>query len=187
MSLKAGRVGVAPDQVDEFGKIKSEATSGYTKQEADAKFETKTDAATALAEKQPKTLAVPIEMLSGTKLTVESALQGLNDATTALLTGSEIAFTDIVEGAAVDSSFGGNHLVKKGNIVIADLGLKTVTTSSAWSVVIAKIPDGYRPKTEVYVRDARNQKLFVFRTNGNLNCSEALSEGAFYVHAVWTV
>ena len=33
MSLKAGRVGVAPDQVDEFGKIKSEATSGYTKQE----------------------------------------------------------------------------------------------------------------------------------------------------------
>ena len=46
MALKAGRVGVALDQVDDFGQIKSEATSGYTKQEADAKFETKTHAAT---------------------------------------------------------------------------------------------------------------------------------------------
>lgn len=78
MSLKAGRVGVAPDQVDEFGMIKSEATSGYTKQEADAKFETQTAATEALALKQPITLSVPIEMLSGTKLTVESALQALN-------------------------------------------------------------------------------------------------------------
>lgn len=87
MALKAGRVGVAPDQVDEFGKINSEATSGYTKQEADAKFETQThaastyetksDAISALAEKQPILLSVPIEMLSGTKLTVEDALNGL--------------------------------------------------------------------------------------------------------------
>lgn len=45
MSLRAGRVGVAPDQVDDFGKIKSDATSGYTKQEADVKFETQTHAA----------------------------------------------------------------------------------------------------------------------------------------------
>lgn len=79
MALKAGRVGVAPDQVDEFGVVKSDATSGYTKQEADAKFETKTDAAAALAEKQPITLSVPIEMLSGSKLTVEQALNGLNE------------------------------------------------------------------------------------------------------------
>lgn len=101
MALKAGRVGVAPDQVDEFGHISSEATSGYTKQEADAKFETQThaastyetksDAVSALAEKQPILLSVPIEMLSGTKLTVESALQGLNeviseDVTTAFKT-----------------------------------------------------------------------------------------------------
>lgn len=77
MSLKAGRVGVAPDQVDEFGKIKSEATSGYTKQEADAKFETKIDAATALAEKQPKQLSVPLELLTGSALTVETGLTGI--------------------------------------------------------------------------------------------------------------
>lgn len=79
MALKAGRVGVAPDQVDDFGKVKSDATSGYTKQEADIKFETKTAASEALALKQPKTLEVPLEMLSGSKLTVEDALQGLTD------------------------------------------------------------------------------------------------------------
>lgn len=94
MAIKAGRVGVAPNQVDEFGNINSEATSGYTKQEADTKFETQSHAASTYetqshaastyetksdaATLQPKTLLVPIEMLSGTKLTVESALQGLN-------------------------------------------------------------------------------------------------------------
>lgn len=83
MAIKAGRVGVAPDQVDEFGNINSEATSGYTKQEADSKFETQTHAASTYETKtdaavlQPKTLAVPIELLSGSALTVESALQGL--------------------------------------------------------------------------------------------------------------
>ena len=79
MSLKAGRVGVAPDQVDEFGKIKSEATSGYTKQEADVKFETKTEAAAALAEKQPMRLSVPLELLTGSVLTVETALSGIQN------------------------------------------------------------------------------------------------------------
>lgn len=79
MSLKAGRVGVNPSQVDPVdGSIKSSATGAYTKAEADAKFETKSDATTALAAKQPINLVVPIEMLSGTKLTVESALTGLN-------------------------------------------------------------------------------------------------------------
>lgn len=84
MALKAGRVGVSPDQVDEFGKISSDATGAYTKQEADAKFETQSHASstyetkTEAAALQPKTLAVPISMLDGSKLTVESALQGLN-------------------------------------------------------------------------------------------------------------
>lgn len=89
MSLKAGRVGVNPSQVDPVdGSILSDATSGYTKQEADAKFLTQTDAANTYESKsdasiaraalQPKTLAVPISMLDGTKLTVENALQGLN-------------------------------------------------------------------------------------------------------------
>lgn len=88
MALKAGRVGVAPDQVDDFGKINSEATSGYTKQEADAKFETQThaastyetksDATTAIGAKQNIQLQAPVHLLDGSALTVESALQGLN-------------------------------------------------------------------------------------------------------------
>ena len=119
MALKAGRVGVAPDQVDEFGKINSEATSGYTKQEADAKFETQThaastyetksDATTALAAKQPKTLAVPIEMLSGTKLTVESALQGLNDAVFVKRALSNVDLNDIIEYGVYSIQTGVTH------------------------------------------------------------------------------
>lgn len=48
MSLKAGRVGVAPSQVDAFGNIIAGGGGGgdsYTKAEADAKFETQTHAA----------------------------------------------------------------------------------------------------------------------------------------------
>lgn len=48
MSLKAGRVGVAPSQVDAFGVIIAGGGGGgdsYTKAEADAKFETQTHAA----------------------------------------------------------------------------------------------------------------------------------------------
>ena len=77
MALKAGRVGLATELVDEFGYLKEDAPSGqyYTKTQADNKFETKTHVNNTF---QKKTLEVPIEMLSGTKLTVETALEGLN-------------------------------------------------------------------------------------------------------------
>ena len=77
MSLKAGRVGLATELVDEFGFLREDAPSGqyYTKTQADNKFETKTHVNNTF---QKKTLEVPIEMLSGTKLTVEEALEGLN-------------------------------------------------------------------------------------------------------------
>ena len=89
MSIKAGRVGVNPSQVDPVdGSILSSATSGYTKQEADAKFETqanaastyetKSEALTALGLKQNINLQLPIELLSGSALTVETALHGIN-------------------------------------------------------------------------------------------------------------
>ena len=45
MALKAGRVGVNNSQVDIFGNIIAEASGGYTKAEADAKFLNKVDAA----------------------------------------------------------------------------------------------------------------------------------------------
>lgn len=106
MSMKAGRVGVNPSQVNPVdGSILSSATSGYTKQEADAKFLTQTDAASTYESKsdastahnalQPKTLAIPIEMLSGSKLTVETALQGLNT--------EKLNFTDVMYQDDVDN------------------------------------------------------------------------------------
>ena len=95
MSLKAGRVGVNPSQVDPIdGSIKSSATGAYTKAETDAKFLTQTDAASTYESKseastahnalQPKTLAVPISMLIGsqlvTKTTVESVIATMDNA-----------------------------------------------------------------------------------------------------------
>lgn len=78
MSLKAGRRGLNKRLVDAFGNFNGEAPSGeyYTKQQTDNKFETKTHVNNTF---QKKTLEVPIEMLSGSKLTVEDALQGLNE------------------------------------------------------------------------------------------------------------
>ena len=78
MALKAGRVGLNTELVDEFGYLKEDAPSGeyYTKTQADNKFATKTHVNNNF---QKKNLDVPIEMLSGSKLTVESALQGLNE------------------------------------------------------------------------------------------------------------
>lgn len=43
MALKAGRVGVAPSEVDQFGNIIG-GSDGYTKEESDAKFQAKADA-----------------------------------------------------------------------------------------------------------------------------------------------
>ena len=75
MSLKAGRVGVNPADVDPIsGHISPEASGGYTKLEADEKFLSKTDAG---SEYQTKRLSVPVSMLSGTKLTVEEAASSI--------------------------------------------------------------------------------------------------------------
>lgn len=82
MALKAGRVGVAKDQVDEFGRITGGSTpeNVYTKSQCDNKFETKTHADNTF---QPMTLAVPLTMLNGSVLETvsnnEDALGVLND------------------------------------------------------------------------------------------------------------
>ena len=98
MAQKAGRVGVDPSQVDLFGKIVGGGgtSDAYTKAEADDKFLAKTDASNTYetqahasstyetkaeaADLQPKNLAVPIHMLSGSILTVEGMFAGDQDA-----------------------------------------------------------------------------------------------------------
>ena len=86
MSLRSGRVGVNPEDVNPInGKIQVEAPDNvYTKTQADNKFETKTHAGNTYLTKteaealQPINLAVPIPLLNGSALTVETGLQGVN-------------------------------------------------------------------------------------------------------------
>ena len=76
MALSAGRVGVAKDQVDEFGRVTGGGTQEnvYTKTQCDNKFETKTHANNTF---QSINLSVPLELLGGSQLTVESGLHAL--------------------------------------------------------------------------------------------------------------
>ena len=109
MALKAGRVGLNKDLVDDFGYLKEDAPSGeyYTKTQADNKFETKTHVNNNF---QKKNLEVPLEMLSGTKLTVESALQGLNeekqnttlDVPIEMLSGTKLTVESALQGLNVE-------------------------------------------------------------------------------------
>ena len=136
MSLKAGRVGVAPDQVDEFGKIKSEATASYTKQEADVKFETQLHAASTYETKtdaaalQPINLSVPIEMMSGTKLTVEQALNGLNGEIHDIEGGSLFRANKYNNGQA----YGGDCDSLSAGVVYVNSS--AVHAPSAWTIIL---------------------------------------------------
>lgn len=156
MALKAGRVGVAPEQVDDFGQIKSEATSGYTKQEADAKFETQTNASTEYAKLQPKTLEVPISMLEGSSLsltTVESVFGTMNGAMT------NKALTE-----------------KYGRIKYYDLVNSVVDKTGDFSVEISDVPSG---DYIVFLRcQARNTGVI----NSEINAQEC---GLFNVTYAW--
>ena len=182
MSLKAGRVGVNPADVDPInGHISPESISAYTKQEADAKFETQ-EAASLL---QSKTLAVPISMLDGSKLTVESALQGLNTGKGSFMGLSESAFTDFVEGSEVESNQ--NHLLKFGKVVYARLNL-TKITATAWTTVIAKISADFAPKyglqTLVYV-DGASPSLISVDTAGSVKVGANLSNNMIRLTLMW--
>ena len=154
MSIKAGRVGVNPADVDPInGHISPESLSGYTKQEADAKFETqthaastyetKTEAGSAHALLQPKTLAVPIHMLDGSKLTVEAVLDGVS--------GSDTSVT-VVEGLTVVEDI--NHVRKFGSLVEVCLKLSGVTLANGDK--IGDIPLAYIPKDVNLVYDVRH-------------------------------
>ena len=188
MALKAGRVGVAPDQVDEFGNISSSATSGYTKQEADAKFETQLHAFSTYETKieaaalQPKTLAVPIEMLDGSKLTVESALQGLNTQKADKIS-SNTAMGDIVTGASVDSTAMGNNIYKEDNTVMVCLTLNDVTVDA--NTDIGVIPEGYRPKQDIVA--VVDNKAYRFKNNGSFQCVTSLTAQRMNIFIVYVV
>lgn len=126
MALKAGRVGVAPSEVDEFGQIIGEITptNVYTKTQADAKFETQTNASTEYAKLQPKTLSLPISMLEGSQLvsktSVEQVIQTMNGGMTNVeLTNRLKTFSIPVDNVAVNSEWGSAYT----GTVSCDLGI----------------------------------------------------------------
>lgn len=139
MSLKAGRVGVNPNDVDPVsGHISPDATDSYTKAQADDKFLSKSDASSTYESKseastahnllQPKTLAVPISMLDGTKLTVETALQGLNNDKENVAAWVDVKNSLQALKGAFDASM--KYAYKYGKILILQVKLAGVTADA---------------------------------------------------------
>ena len=166
MSLKAGRVGVNPADVDPVsGNINPSSVDSYTKSQADDKFlsksdaastyESKSDASTAHNQLQPKTLIVPISMLQGSQLvpktTVESVFATMDGAMTnekltdmvSLVSGE---LTDIISGASLES--GSNYLYRVGKMVF--LALRMLDITCAANAAIAILPVGFRPIQNLY-------------------------------------
>ena len=98
MAQRAGRVGVNPADVDPVtGHVNVEVPGNvYTKTQVDNKFLTKTKAA---SDYQTKELEVPVQLLDGSALTVEAALNGLNNLT-------KYEAGDVVRLAGSDDDFG---------------------------------------------------------------------------------
>lgn len=147
MSLKAGRVGVNPADVDPIdGHINSSSLEGYTKQEADAKFETQ-EAAAAL---QPKTLAVPISMLQGSllvpKTTVEDVIQTMDNAmTNRELTDAVTQNETTIELETGITKWTENVVCKQGKVCFMNLTVSGTFTANT-EVLVGTIPANYRPR-----------------------------------------
>ena len=182
MSLKAGRVGVHPADVDPVnGHITPSSVDGYTKVQADDKFLSKSDASSTYETKsdaaalQPKTLAVPIHMLSGSKLTVESALGEL--------AGDSTTFTSV---GTVNTN---SYLKKIGSLVILNAIINGVTVSLYDP--IAEIPAGYRPVKDTAVvatvDDASPIRISVKADNGKLITTSALNNKNITINGIWSV
>ena len=159
MSLKAGRVGVNPADVDPMsGHISPDAADSYTKVQADDKFLSKSDASSTYetksdaADLQPKTLSVPISMLVGSQLvpksTVEDVLATMNNA----MTNRDLTEMATVKEGEVTSDFtldsAKKKVYKNGHVVCTNIKL-TGVTAMANSTTIVTIPEGFRPKEEM--------------------------------------
>lgn len=144
MALKAGRVGVAPTEVDNFGKIIGGGSPGsdyYTKTQTDNKFETKTHVNNTF---QKINLAVPISMLSGTMLTVEDALQGLQSDKQDVGGSLNLEISSLRD---VSPKFVYAKVFKYGKV--AGFFAKS-NASVPTNTKIGIIPEGYRPHSEIY-------------------------------------
>ena len=185
MSLKAGRVGVNPADVDPIdGHISPSSVDSYTKAQADAKF-------------QPMTLEVPIKYLSGSVLgtfnTVQEALSGsygpdgakTNEELTDAVTIKESAVTDIIEGASVENSV--NKLYKQGNVVWCNVYLQGLTAIAYTNLF--NIPDGFKPKEQLlgvcWSNISAGSTFLSIGTGGGVSCITGLSNNKVRFSAIW--
>lgn len=137
MALKAGRVGVAKDQVDEFGKIVGSGPSGeyYTKSQADNKFETKSHVNNTF---QKMELEVPIELLNGSVLTtVETALHGMNEEFSDLPTGGGVDYSTVEQDTGI-KFIDGKEIYQKCYVFSQG---SYVNIGSSWTTVLSDIDD----------------------------------------------
>lgn len=195
MSLKAGRVGVNPADVDPInGHISPDSVNSYTKAQADAKFETQTHAAstyetkseaeTAHALLQPKTLAIPLHMLDGSKLTVETALHGLNNGKVDR-DRANASFTDVV-GTIQDTS----NIRKQGSVVDVIFNVNGVTANA--NTVLGVIPSGSRPysvNTPCIIMSSKTEDVYrgYLSTDGKIYCVHALTDDNIRMHVTYVV
>ena len=108
MSLKAGRVGVNPNQVDPVdGSIKSSATEGYTKQEADAKFSTKDELRIAIND---------IDLLMGSKLNAVYGVMGENGAKNEMVKLSSFSDNGVTWTVDLDNTFSASGTAGTGGV-----------------------------------------------------------------------
>lgn len=185
MSLKAGRVGVNPADVDPIdGHISPASISAYTKQEADAKF-------------QPLTLAVPVKYLDGSQIglfnTVQEALSGSygeNGAMTNEELSGKVALVETTEAITSTNTFAtdGKILYKIGNMVFPLIKMTNVT-AAAYSV-IATISSAYRPKKNTRLLCVHNG-LFGsvdVNANGEIQTLNALTDETLTISGcVWII
>lgn len=166
MAQRAGRVGVNPADVNPVtGHVNVQVPGNvYTKTQVDNKFLTKTKAA---SDYQTKNLDVPIQLLDGSALTVEAALQGLNSqkqdkqlaVPISLLDGSALTVENALQGIngatipdgdvftiTINETDVDFYFTKVGNIVVVSVfDNNAITVGNAWITVADPLPVKYRP------------------------------------------
>lgn len=172
MALKAGRVGVAKDQVDEFGHITGGGTpeNVYTKSQCDNKFETKTHAGNTY---QPMTLEVPITLLNGSVVNkVEDALQGINSQSSS---GGGFTKGDLIPNSSA-STVEQDMLRKQDNVCFMVGRIHIITVDS--NTVVATIPEGFRPTNDLeFMVDLAGmaKRMRISSSTGQITFTESFS------------
>lgn len=141
MAQRAGRVGVNPADVDPVtGHVNVEVPGNvYTKTQVDNKFLTKTKAA---SDYQTKELAVPIQLLDGSALLVEDALQGLNSQKQDKHVD---VITPVLEDGLSFNQTSPNRSFAIGSLKVISMTIDGLSAEASTWTQIATIPSDYLP------------------------------------------